>query len=622
MIKRRLSYFLGFSPSQSFTRRCYAAGLMSLSCLVTTTCPVKTTESSASGHSAVCASSLTGVHSVACESGKAFCAIPYPDVKRAAAAKIQTVQQVPQFPLADTFKLHSRPTASKVIYLDFDGHDTIGTPWNSGGNTIKTAKYSFEGDGSFSNNELTQFQEVWQRVTECFAPFDVDVTTEEPPVADLINSGGSDTRWGIRVCIGTTTPSPAPGAGGVAYLGSFRWDTDTPTFVFIEGAGIVGKYVSDATVHEVGHTLGLSHDGRSTPSEGYYQGHGSGVTAWAPHMGVGYYVNLVQWSKGEYANANQSQDDLAIIVDPMDNGWGGTNGFGYRLDDAANSYTASAGIVGTVAGATFNVNQKGIIEKTTDVDWFKINAGAGSINLTAVGGPENTMLDIQLELYNASGTLLTTNNPVDGLTASISRTVAAGTYYVKVDGVSRTGPGTGTPPDEGYTEYSSLGQYRITGTYTGGGSVAGGNVVASYNGKTKTLTLTGDVSSNVVKVTFTPDAPMSVTGKILVEGLNGTKINNKAIVNNKSTIPLIAHTGKLNFGAVMSDGDDYLTVTGVDASQLYFNLGGGADTVALNLCKADKLNVDGGTGIDILLTPPGNTLPAVGSPNRIIKNVP
>ena len=134
--------------------------------------------------------------------------------------------------------------------------------------------------------------------------------------------------------------------------------------------------------------------------------------------------------------------------------------------------------------------------------------------------------------------------------------------------------------------------------------------------------MTGDVSSNVVKVTFTPDVPMSVTGNIVVEGLNGTKINNKPVVNNKSTILPIKHTGKLNLGAVLSDGDDYVTVTGVDASQLYFNLGNGADTVALNYCKADKLNVDGGTGIDVLLTPLGNTLPPVGNANRIIKNVP
>ena len=38
---------------------------------------------------------------------------------------------VPQFPLTQTFQLHSRPAATKIIYLDFDGHLTIGTPWNT-----------------------------------------------------------------------------------------------------------------------------------------------------------------------------------------------------------------------------------------------------------------------------------------------------------------------------------------------------------------------------------------------------------------------------------------------------------------------------------------------------------
>lgn len=31
------------------------------------------------------------------------------------------------------FTLHSRPSASKKIFLDFDGHITTGTAWNNGG---------------------------------------------------------------------------------------------------------------------------------------------------------------------------------------------------------------------------------------------------------------------------------------------------------------------------------------------------------------------------------------------------------------------------------------------------------------------------------------------------------
>ena len=36
---------------------------------------------------------------------------------------------------------------------------------------------------SFTNAELLQVQDIYQRVAEDYAPFDVDVTTEEPPAA-------------------------------------------------------------------------------------------------------------------------------------------------------------------------------------------------------------------------------------------------------------------------------------------------------------------------------------------------------------------------------------------------------------------------------------------------------
>lgn len=35
------------------------------------------------------------------------------------------------YPLTQTFLLHSRPGAAKVIYLDFTGNVTTGTSWNS-----------------------------------------------------------------------------------------------------------------------------------------------------------------------------------------------------------------------------------------------------------------------------------------------------------------------------------------------------------------------------------------------------------------------------------------------------------------------------------------------------------
>ena len=87
--------------------------------------------------------------------------------------------------LANTFTLHSNPTATKTIYLDFDGHTTSGTSW---GGTIVTKPFSLDTNPSFSDAELTIIQEVWQRVSECYSPFNVDVTTELVHVREAANS--------------------------------------------------------------------------------------------------------------------------------------------------------------------------------------------------------------------------------------------------------------------------------------------------------------------------------------------------------------------------------------------------------------------------------------------------
>ena len=354
----------------------------------------------------------------------------------------------------DVPALSSLPGASKTIYLDFDGHVTQGTSWNSYFNqtTINSPAYNIDADpANFSATELTQIENAWMRTAEDFYPFQVNVTTVDPGIESLRNTGGGDTQWGIRAVV--TTDNVGCGCGGIAYIDSFNWNSDTPVFIYNTG----DKNVAEAASHEIGHSLGLSHDGTST--SGYYSGHGSGETGWAPIMGVGYSKNVTQFDKGEYygsnnagtgANYSKGPDDLGIITS--------YNGFGYRTDDAGDTAATAASL--TVSGTS--VSTSGVIGRTTDVDYFGFVTGAGSVTLNAAPFTPGPNLDIKLDLFDANGTLVASANPDTVLTAGITATLAAGQYYLRVDG---TGVGNPTiSPPTGYTEYASLGRYTITGT--------------------------------------------------------------------------------------------------------------------------------------------------------------
>ena len=362
-----------------------------------------------------------------------------PDEAAGAEAGVEATALALQ-PLADTFRLHSLPGVSKVIYLDFDGHTTSGTAWN-GGATIVSAPYTIDGDSAFSTTELERIQYIWQRVAEDFLPYGVDVTTEDPGVEALRRSGTGDLAWGQRVVISPTNWYNTE-AGGVAYIGSFSWSSDTPCFAFSAQLGTGNeKYTAEAITHEAGHTLGLYHDG-VTGGSAYYSGH----SGWAPIMGVGYYQSLVQWSRGEYPGANNTEDDLAIMT-----GYG----FTVRPDDHGNTAAGATPLI--VANAT-SVGGGGIIERPADKDSFSFLTGAGTISLSVAGAARSANLDIKAELYDSTGALVASDSPSTSMNAAISLTVAAGTYSLIVEGVGKGDVVTG------YSDYGSLGEYSISGT--------------------------------------------------------------------------------------------------------------------------------------------------------------
>lgn len=402
------------------------------------------------------------------------------------------VSATPLLDLGSTFLLSSRPSASKIIYLDFNGHTTTGTSWNDAtmGSSFYSPAYDIDGNpASFSDAELVLIQQIWQRVAEDFSPFDVNVTLQEPPADWLARTGSTDSNWGVRCVITSYGPSSSS-TGGIAYIGSFNSSTDTPVFVYTKT--LTGA--CEAISHEVGHSLWLAHDG--TASSSYYSGHGgTGETSWAPVMGSSYGRNVTTWDDGTYtgsnntgstANYGKGADDLAVII--------GNNGFSYQPDLVGNDpFTATA-----LSIAAGTVSQFGTIETRFDADCFSFGLlTTGDLNLTfdpywyrayvdgdgIWGGAASAYLsqtsdsdfstaysdhasnlDLAVDLYDSNRVLLyRADSP--GLATTISlQGLAAGTYYLKLDGVGFGDPTASTPT--GYSDYASIGNYMISGTIT------------------------------------------------------------------------------------------------------------------------------------------------------------
>lgn len=351
------------------------------------------------------------------------------------------------FPLEDTFFLNSRPGSNRVIYLDFNGHTTIGTAWNNGGEPIVSPPYSNDGDSStFSNTELEYIQNMWRQVSEDFAPFDVNVTTQDPGQSAITRSDNNDQVYGTRVVITDDTFDDC-GCGGFAYVGVFDYVGDyyKPAFVFNKGLVGAGEAIS----HETGHNFGLLHDGQESGSS-YYQGHGSGATGWAPIMGAGYYKNLVQWSKGEYNDANQGQDDIALIQ---------SNGALLMTDEHADIEIGATSLATAVINTNLALSGSGLISHQSDIDVFSFVAGVGNYTINVNPASFSPNLDILAQLFDSSGNIIGSSNPIGQLSASLSGTFSSGgTYFLKIDGV-----GEGEPLATGYSDYGSLGHYDIDG---------------------------------------------------------------------------------------------------------------------------------------------------------------
>ena len=357
----------------------------------------------------------------------------------------ETIPEPGDFPLSDAFTLNSRPGAKKTIYLDFDGYFSTGNAW---GHTIDFPSYNTSGSSNnFSNGELNEIIGQWLQVAEDFAPFDVNVTTQDPGVEALRKSDPNDDEFGIRVVMTQQTNGFGNGTGGIAFLGSFRSNIDTPCFAF--NKGILNGAMTAS--HEAGHAFGLVHDGLFGST--YHPGSNeSGSTGWGPVMGAPFGRNLTQWSNGDYPGATSAQLDLNAIASPAP-----FNDVSYIPDDHPDDLGWTELANGVPVGGVLAGNAD------NDIDGFVFNSACGDATVSIRVLDEASNADLAFDLFGVSnGSYLGYFEQTGSLDKDFELELDRGSYLLLLRG-SHT-PRTNGP----VSGYGSMGQYEITVTSPGG----------------------------------------------------------------------------------------------------------------------------------------------------------
>ncbi len=361
----------------------------------------------------------------------------------------------------DVFTLHSRPGAHTRVYLDFDGAVVASTEWNAP--TVTTSGtpagtypgYSMDADPAFSAAERDVVARTWAEVAEDYAPFKVDVTTEDPGDANLRRSSSADTDYGVRVLVTGADPASTTlcqGCSGVAYIGVFdevTTDADPfvhqPAWVFAATLQDNPHFLADAASHEVGHTLGLEHDGVAVPgqpTEAYYKQPGT----WSPIMGAAYNP-VTEWNNGDYPNANNHQDDVAVIA---------AHGAPVASDDHGGTPGTATALAGGPASET-----AGTIGSRGDVDVFQVPACPTPVPVRVFPSDPGPDLDVALRVLGRAGTpTQPTAAPTGQLDASVTLPAATTASYLEVDGSGDAAAG--------YSDYGSLGRYTVAVDACGG----------------------------------------------------------------------------------------------------------------------------------------------------------
>ncbi len=203
--------------------------------------------------------------------------------------------------LSETPILHSLPSATRVLLIDFDGQ-VVQSPYWASGAIINAEPSNLTVDGKI---------EVFNRVKEDYYVWQVDVTT------DSVKYNNTPLGMRQRIIVTPTHQWYTASVGGVAYVGTFSVNEEVVGWTFEGRLGGFPKFVAESVSHEAGHTLGLRHQAEWVNGvfvQTYNPGIGpeSSPVSWAPIMGNSYYKKQTLWHNGQ-TPFGDLQDDMAVI---------------------------------------------------------------------------------------------------------------------------------------------------------------------------------------------------------------------------------------------------------------------------------------------------------------------
>jgi hypothetical protein len=340
------------------------------------------------------------------------------------ADTIEFVEKAGEEDVDTLFALASNPDAPVTFYLDFDGGELENTHWNkrAGADIVTIKPFSLDSDDqSLSVREKSVIHNVWAKVSATFAQFDVNVTTMPPTADKVVKNSDTDEEFGVHVmftehelpigadcnCNGIATdgtairvsenqiPSPAF-VNPRFFIDEADYHDSAYDFRNVEAASFALFHIA---VHEIGHTLGLSHDGSGDHSE-----YGPPMGALSFFMGATPldFVGMARWSDGSHTHVFGEQeggkyenfeDDISILEKLLP----------VREDDFANNLVNAE----TAYSATNLNNQtrlEGILTNHRDRDWVRLDVLDTSIvRLQAGPAVHNHQLAVNLRIVNASG---------------------------------------------------------------------------------------------------------------------------------------------------------------------------------------------------------------------------